>query len=161
MIVMAIIVILMSITLFPYNFYMQRSQVEKNIDSIAQEWILLHNDIKNGLLYDSNAHAHLYLDFASGSEKIDIYESTGTNSPQRLYRTLTLDTGIEIQSFSGISLGWSSHVFYHILPPYGKGLFSTGTSAEVAFTGVILRIGYPGASLESGRAREILLRPYY
>ncbi len=105
MIVMAIIVILMSITLFPYNFYMQRSQVEKNIDSIAQEWILLHNDIKNGLLYDSNAHAHLYLDFASGSEKIDIYESTGTNSPQRLYRTLTLDTGIEIQSFSGISLG--------------------------------------------------------
>ena len=120
MIVMVIIVILMSITVFPYSFYMDRYRVEKNFDMLSQEWILAHNDVKNGLLYNSDTHAHLYLDFASGSEQIDIYKSTGATSPRTLYRTISFDSHIQIQSFSGIDLGSSSHVLYHIAPPYGK-----------------------------------------
>lgn len=63
MIVITLVVILMGIALFPYDYYMDRSRVEKNIDMVAQEWILAHNDIKNGLLYDASSHAHLYLHF--------------------------------------------------------------------------------------------------
>lgn len=154
------IAILMGIALFPYGYYMDRSRVEKNIDSISQEWILAHNDVKNGILYDTGSHAHLYLHFATGAESVDIYMSTGGTSPQKIYKTIPLDSNVRIQSFSGIELGSASGIIYHIEPPYGYGKFSTG-GTEISLTGITMTIGYPGASLASGRARQILLRPYY
>ena len=160
MIVITLVVILMGIALFPYDYYMDRSRVEKNIDMVAQEWILAHNDIKNGLLYDASSHAHLYLHFPLWSNTLDLYTSSGDLSRDKPYKTLKFDRNIQIQAFSGIELGWSSEVVYHIQPPYGHGAFSTGWT-EVVLTGVTLILGYPGASLESGRARRILLRPYY
>ncbi len=162
MIVMAIIIILFSITLFPYDFYMERARVEKESDMISQEWILQHNAVRNGLLYSVDSHAHIFLHFATWSSTIEVYESTGMTSPQRLSKSIMLDKNILIQSFTGIEM-WSSHdLWYHIVPPYGKGYFSTGSSIpESIFTGVIMTFGYPDASLESGRSRKILLRPYY
>lgn len=49
-IVITIIGILMSIVTLPYNYYMDRSRVERTIDSIAQEWMLAHNNVRNGVL---------------------------------------------------------------------------------------------------------------
>lgn len=160
MIVTTMIAILMGIALFPYGYYMDRSRVEKNIDSISQEWILAHNDVKNGILYNPDSHAHLYLHFTIGAESVNIYMSTGGTSPEKFYKTLPLEQKIQIQSFSGIELGGTSEIIYHIEPPYGYGKFSTG-GTEVSLTGITMTIGYPGASLASGRARQILLRPYY
>lgn len=46
MIVISIIMILMGIGLFPYQYYMQRGYVERATDGLAQEWILAHKAIR-------------------------------------------------------------------------------------------------------------------
>lgn len=56
MIVIAMIMILMSIGMVPYGYYMDRAQVEKTIDGITQEWVLAHNSVRNGILYDRDHH---------------------------------------------------------------------------------------------------------
>jgi len=139
MIVISMIMILMGISLFPYNYYMDRARVEKNIDTISQEWILAHNDVKNGILYDTESNAHLYVYLFTGSNQMDIYMSTGGASPQKLYKSVALDRGIEIQSFSGIDLGSATGVIYHIIPPYALGMYATG-STEYALTGITMTI---------------------
>lgn len=161
MIVMTMIAILFGIALFPYNYYMDRARVEKNIDHLAQEWILAHNDIRNGYLYDTESHAHFYLHFPLGAEKVDIYMSTWGMSPQKYLRSVPFDKGIGIRWFSGITLGDSSTgVVYHIAPPLAEWLYSTGAT-ELSLTGIHMTLGYDGAPLETGRARQVLLRPYY
>ncbi len=161
MIVISMIMILMGITMFPYSYYMDRSRVEKESDMLSQEWILAHSDVKNGILYDGVSLAHLYFSFHTGSNTIDITLSTGGTSPQKIYKTLHLENGIEIQSMSGAQWGNTSTLIYHISPPYGMWRFSTGWGVEFDQTGILLRFGYRWATIESGRAREILLRPYY
>lgn len=47
MIVMAIIGILMIFGLLPYKDYMDRAELSNNIDTISQEWILAHKEIRN------------------------------------------------------------------------------------------------------------------
>lgn len=47
MIVISVIVILTSIGFFPFSYYLERARVEKNIDSLSQEWLILHEDIRN------------------------------------------------------------------------------------------------------------------
>lgn len=113
------IMILMGITMFPYSYYMDRSRVEKESDMLSQEWILAHSDVKNGTLYDGFSHAHLYFSFRTLSESIDVSLSTGGTSPQKIYKTIRLEKGIEIQSMSGAQLGNTSTLIYHISPPYG------------------------------------------
>lgn len=97
MIVISMIIILMGITLFPYNYYMDRSRIEKDGDLIAQEWILAHNDVKNGLLYSPDAHAHLYLTFQTGASSILLSVSTGGTSPDRPYKIIPLESKVVIQ----------------------------------------------------------------
>lgn len=126
MIVIAMILILMSISLFPYGFYMDRARVEKNIDMIAQEWVLAHNDVRNGILYSGSINAHLSLKFQKGSDSIDILMSTGETLSERHYRTIMLDSGIEIIEIDGGSVGTGELFIYRIVPPYARGEYSTG-----------------------------------
>jgi type II secretory pathway pseudopilin PulG len=126
MIVITMIIILMSITLFPYSYYMDRARVEKNIDMIAQEWVLAHNDIRNGLLYSGSIYAHLSLKFQKGSDTINILMSTGETASERPYRTITLDSGIEIIEIDGGSVGTGDLFIYRISPPSSRGEYSTG-----------------------------------
>jgi competence protein ComGF len=63
MIVVSIIMTLMGLVLFPYNYYMQRAYVENSIDIVGQKWILAHKDIRNGKLYDVSTSAHKILVF--------------------------------------------------------------------------------------------------
>lgn len=164
-IVITMIGILLSIGTIPYNYYMDRSRVERTIDQIAQEWVLAHNSVKNGVLTsDKNHNAHLYIELEKWSRSIKIESSTGGNLPRSPYKMIPLDSNIEIQSFSGITLGSATGITYEISPPYGTGMFFTGSIGDnPSFwsTGVTMIIGYPGATEESGRARKILLRPYY
>lgn len=160
MIVLSMFLILFSISLFPYNFYMDRARVENSMDTIRQEWILMHQSIKNGLLYDNSSHAHAYISLEKGKWEMDIYTSTGTMSPKKLYKSIPFDGSVEVIDFSGIELGSAQWVVYHIAPPMATGSFSTG-SIEQSLTGIILTIGYSWATLESRRARQVLLRPYY
>ena len=48
MIVISIIMTLMGLVFFPYTYYMQRAYTENTVDTIAQNWILAHKDIRNG-----------------------------------------------------------------------------------------------------------------
>ena len=42
---------------------LERSRVERTIDQIAQEWVLAHNSVKNGVLTNDKSHnAHLYIE---------------------------------------------------------------------------------------------------
>ncbi len=63
MIVISMIMILMSIGMIPYGYYMDRAQVEKTIDGVTQEWVIAHNNVRNGILYDANHHGTLFLKF--------------------------------------------------------------------------------------------------
>ncbi len=164
-IVITIIGILMSIVTLPYNYYMDRSRVERTIDSIAQEWMLAHNNVRNGVLTVAKDHnAYLFVELEKGKDGITLWSSTGWDSPRTLYKTISFDRNIQIQDFSGISLGTATGITYEIMPPYGKWAFFTGAldqNPTFGSTGITMTIGYMGASEESGRARKILLRPYY
>lgn len=160
MIVISMMLILFGISLFPYNFYMDRARVENSMDIVRQEWILAHNDIKNGLLYENTNHAHAYILLEKGKRSLDIWISSGSTSPKKLYKSIPFEGAVEILDFSGVSLGSSNSILYHISPPYATGAYSTGTT-EYSLTGITMILGYSGASLESHRARQVLLRPYY
>lgn len=84
-----------------------------------------------------------------------MYLSTGSTSEKKLYKTLTLESKIIITEFSGSGLTDITELKYTISPPYATGAFAPSAS------GVILSVGYPGATKESRRVRDILLRPYY
>ncbi len=77
-IVITIIGILMSIVTLPYNYYMDRSRVERTIDSIAQEWMLAHNNVRNGVLTVAKDHnAYLFVELEKGKDGITLWSSTG------------------------------------------------------------------------------------
>ena len=164
-IVITMIGILLSMGTIPYNYYMDRSRVERTIDQIAQEWVLAHNSVKNGVLTNDKSHnAHLYIELEKWANSIVIQSSTGWDSLRHSYKTIPLDFNIEIQSFSGVIFWSAIGVTYQISLPYGMGMFFTGAiGANPSFwsTGVTMIIWYPGATEESGRARKILLRPYF
>ena len=95
--------ILMSIGMIPYGYYMDRAQVEKTLDMVSQEWILAHNSVRNGILYDTNKHADLYIKFESGAKNIEILLASGSTFPltnTTNYKTLSLESKIEILTFS-------------------------------------------------------------
>lgn len=160
MIVIAMIMMLFAISIFPYNYYMDRARVENTIDTISQEWILAHNDVRNGILYDDSHHANLYVILKKWSHTIDIMSSVWWDTPKKIYKSFSFDGNEEILGFSGVELGSTQTVSYHIAPPFATGSYSTGTT-ESTLTGIIMTVGYSWATLDSRRARNILLRPYY
>lgn len=169
MIVIAIILVLLSLVFLPYGYYMERSYVERSIDTVGQGWILAHKDIRNGKLFSEDRTASKLLIFRQGATEIESYLLSGstlpsldtlaTNTDIRKENPIRLDSRIEIQSFSGANIGNSRVLGYYIEAPYGSGAFFTG-STLFSSTGVFVTIGYDGADISSGRARQILLRPY-
>ncbi len=161
MIVISMMMILMSIGMIPYGIYMDRAQVEKTIDSISQEWVLAHNSVRNGILYDGIHHGILFLKLEKWAKNIDILLASGSIvGNASVYKKISLESKIEILSFSGVDQNISPF-YYRIDPPYASGAFFSESNTVLNSTGIILQIGYPWASLESWRARNILLRPYY
>lgn len=169
MIVIAIILMLLGLVFFPYNYYMQRAYVENTVDTIGQWWILAHKDIRNGKLYTTGATAHKVLVFQKGNTEIQQYLLTGTTLPNlstistdsayKAENPIRFESSVGILGFSGAWLDDSDTVGYFIEAPSGSWAFFTGTTL-ISSTGVLLRIGYEGAELSSGRARQILLRTY-
>ena len=65
MIVMAIVGILMGMALLPYGEYMQRARLSNSVDTISQEWVLAHQQIRNGKEFSETEpnHASVILEF--------------------------------------------------------------------------------------------------
>jgi hypothetical protein len=125
----------MSITLFPYRYYMQRGYVERAADGISQEWVLAHRAIRSGLQFDPIAqkHTQIFMVFQTGSRTIESYLLSGSTLPDIAsftansniikYKTLTLDDGVEILALTGSLYGSGGKVGYMISPPHGDGIF--------------------------------------
>ncbi|NRH21296.1 prepilin-type N-terminal cleavage/methylation domain-containing protein [Candidatus Gracilibacteria bacterium] len=171
-IVITIVMILLGISLFPYGYYMQRAYTERAADNISQEWILAHKAIRSGIEFDSiaNTHASLFFVFKKGSKEIDSYLLSGTTLPDinllptdpnilKKYKTLSMESGVEIIDFSGSIKNSGTSIGYIITPPGGDGVFFTGSTSQY-LTGATIIVGYPGAPISTGRSREILLRTY-
>ncbi|MFZ2256464.1 MAG: prepilin-type N-terminal cleavage/methylation domain-containing protein [Patescibacteria group bacterium] len=82
MIVIAIIMMLLGLVLFPYSYYMQRAYVENTGDTIAQGWILAHKDVRNGKLFDIGTTANKLLIFRKGSREVEQYLLSGSVIPE-------------------------------------------------------------------------------
>lgn len=168
-VVIAIILSLFSLVFFPYGYYMERAYTERSTDTVAQEWILAHKEIRNGKIFTGTTSANTILLFKKGANTIEKYFLSGNTLPTeyssqnpniRKDTPITLDSRLEIQGISGIDMGDSAILGYYIEAPYASGAFFTGTTL-FSSTGVFLTIGYTGATVWNGRARNILLRPYF
>lgn len=156
------IAILLWSGIFPYMYYMDRARVEKTIDSISQEWIIAHQNIRWGLLHEwTGSHAHMYIEMKEWDGFITFSTSTGWTSTKKELKKYVFDKNIQILELTGSIDAATTNIMYHISPPFATGAFSTGGLSEVSFSGVILTIGYPGASRESRRARDMIIRPYF
>jgi prepilin-type N-terminal cleavage/methylation domain-containing protein len=170
MIVIAIILVLLSLVFLPYGYYMQRSYVERSIDTVGQGWILAHKDIRNGKLFSEDRTANKLLIFRQGAAEIESYLLSGstlpsldtleTNTDIKKENPIRLDSKIQIIGFSGANIDNSEFLGYYIEAPSGSGAFFTGSLIPFSSTGILLTIGYDGSDISSGRARQILLRPY-
>lgn len=162
MIVIAMIALLLWSGIFPYSFYMERARVEKTLDKISQEWIIAHQDIRGWLLHEWTwSHAHMYVQAKEGDNFITFFTSTGWMSAKKEYKKYTFESKIQILELTGSIDSSSTEIIYHISPPFATGSFSTGWIDESFMTWVILTIGYPWASRESRRARDMMLHPYF
>ena len=171
-IVISIIMILLGIAMFPYGYYMQRWYTERAADGLAQEWVLAHKAIRWGLEFDpiARTHARLFFVFEKGTSEIQSYLLSGSVLPDLdnltttdivEYKKFTMENGVQILGFSGSIAQTETRVGYLISPPYGDGIFFTGSIVSGStLTGAHIIIGYPGADTTTGRAREILLRTY-
>jgi hypothetical protein len=162
MIVIAMVIILVWASIFPYTYYMDRARVEKTIDAISQEWVIAHQKIRGWFLAPgTTSHAHIYVDIIKGGNSLIFSTSTGELASRKSYKTYTFDKHITILSMSGAFDPMLGSLVYHIAPPLAQSTFFTGAVDEWYLTGIILTLGYPGAIPGSGRARDILLRPYF
>ncbi len=174
MIVIAIVIFLFSIAIFPYSYYMERWYVERTMDSIGQEWILAHKEVRNGKMFDTNIHANKVLIFRKERGELEQYLlswstippigdfiASPTNPDIKADTSLVFDSRIEILDFSGSAIlsSGDNTLWYFIEAPYGSWTFFTGTT-PFSSTGIFLTVWYTGASIDTGRARKILLRPY-
>lgn len=171
MIVIAIIMTLLGLVLFPYSYYMQRAYVENSIDIIWQKWILAHKDIRNGKWFDESTSANKILIFQKWSHEVTQYLLSGSSIPSitefdtsadiKSEHSILLESTIEILWFSGFGITDEDNwLGYSILAPSWEGQFFTGSLVPFSSTGVVLTVWYADAEIASGRAREILLRPY-
>ncbi len=162
MIVIAMILIILSTSIFPFAYYMERARVEKTTDKIAGEWIITHQDIRGWRLHDGISHAYAEIEMNVWNNFITYSTYTGSTSTRVEYKKYTFDRSITILGFTGIIDPMMTQLRYRIAPPYATGVFSSWSSSpELYLSGVIMTVGYSGATRESGRARDILLRPYF
>lgn len=172
-IVISIIITLFGITLFPYAYYMERSHAENARDSLGEEWIIAHKEIRNGKIFTPPHHANIAFVFEKGSEHIGKYLLTGAVFPwfgalsEPLVESVKKEKDLDFNAKIGvISFRWftwaesTNKLVYFISAPYATGEFYTEELGSFYSSGIFLTLGYTGASLEGGRAREILLRPY-
>jgi prepilin-type N-terminal cleavage/methylation domain-containing protein len=73
MIVISIIITLIMLVGYPYSYYMERGYVERVGDSIAQNWILAHKDIRNGKIFDTAKNANMLIVFEKDKNVIEQY----------------------------------------------------------------------------------------
>ena len=175
MIVMAIIIILLGIWIFPYRLHMQRAYTERAADWISQEWILAHKAVRSGIEFDpvSRSHARILMVFEKWKSEIATYLVAsgvtindvtslpiGPTSLQK-YKSLILEDGVSITGFTGDIFTSTTTVGYMISPPSGSGIFFTGSLISgMPLKNVRLIVGYPGAFADAWRSREVLLRWY-
>ena len=111
MIVLTIVAILMAIGMFPYAQYMRRAALSTSVDTVAQEWVLAHKEVRNGILYSGSTdtttdrHGYILIEFKKNSDTIGEYllSSGSVNSvydDKKLFKTLTLDYGAVVLGFS-------------------------------------------------------------
>ena len=170
--------ILLGIGMFPYKYYMQRGYTERAADGIAQEWVLAHKAIRSWLEFDplADKHAHLFFVFEKWKSEIQSYLLSGSVDPTsfvlpdlsnltnvniKKYKTFSMENGVEILNFTGSLWSIGNKFGYMIYPPLGDGVFFTGSVVPwTVMTGARIIIGYQGATMNTGRTREILLRTY-
>lgn len=174
MIVVSIVAFLVTLVLYPYAYYMKRSYVERSRDTLGQEWILAHKNIRNGKLFSTNKHANTVLIFKKWVWWVEEYllswwvippmidfERNTTNPNIKFDSFFAFDQWVQIVSARGFDNASSEEkIGYFIQAPYASGAFFTGSSMLFSSTGIFLSIGYNQWQLENGHAREILLRPY-
>lgn len=174
-VVISIIMILFGISMFPYRFYMQRAYTERAADGLAQEWVLAHKAIRWGIEFDpvAGTHARLLFIFEKGKSVVNSYllasgslitdMSILPTDPTQIqpYKIYTMDDGVEILGFSGSVATTETRLGYLISPPYGSGVFFTGSlTSWLSLLNTRIIIGYQGTSNDNWRSREVLLRPY-
>ncbi len=148
MIVMGIIGILMTMSLFPFGSYIDRNALRQEKNELTQEWILAHKSVRNGVQYekddtsttdvDESKHAYILFEFKKGEREIKSFlvakkeDSNTINTLEDLdldqkknHKTITLDRKIQVLDFkksdgSPIS---SDMLYYLIEPPTGSGSF--------------------------------------
>jgi prepilin-type N-terminal cleavage/methylation domain-containing protein len=159
MIVISIIITLVMLVGYPYTYYMERGYVERVGDSIAQNWILAHKDIRNGKLFDTTKNANMLLIFEKDKNVIEQYLFSGSIIPDlanplsdianvKFDKKYQFDSSIILLEFSGsLASIPSGKVGYIITAPYATGAFYTGSNIPVNMTGAIITIGYPGATV--------------
>ena len=109
MIVVAVIGILMGIGMFPYMEYMKREALSASVDTVAQEWILAHKVVRNGIVFSGaetsgeETHARMLIKFeknatsvkeylvASGVTLLTIPTSLDTSPDVKLYKEYNFD----------------------------------------------------------------------
>jgi prepilin-type N-terminal cleavage/methylation domain-containing protein len=96
MIVIAMIVILLGTSIFPYSYYMKRARLEKTLDAVSAEWIIAHQDIRSGKLHPSTKHASWIIDIKQGATTLDFYLTTGSTYIGSLERKLSFESGIQV-----------------------------------------------------------------
>lgn len=113
MIVLAIMAIVLTIGLFPYADILERVALSNSADLVAQEWILAHKEVRNGILFQSpiersapEKHAHLLFVFEKNARTITEYLLSGAAIPDRFnegviydFRTIQLERGVSVRKF--------------------------------------------------------------
>ncbi len=176
MIVISIIVFLIAFAAFPYSYYMKRSYVERSRDLLGQEWIIAHKEVRNGKLFEVNKHANIVLIFERSQEWVYEYLLSGSTIPDinqftpsgisnpniKFEKFHSFDSKIKILDIRWVPSSSSPNkVWYMISAPYWTGIFFTpSVPTPFSLTGIFLTIGYQWASIDTGHARDMLLRPY-
>lgn len=173
MIVMAIIGILMTFGLLPYKDYMDRAELSNNIDTISQEWILAHKEIRNWLensfWTQAKKHSAIIFEFEKSSTKIKKYEVDfdevsenkdwknifknsinirnilSDNSKIKKYKEINFSKNIEIKE--NFEKNFDKKIFYVIIPPFAWWKFFDETWVEKNFVNPKIQIGYQNATI--------------
>lgn len=173
MIVMAIIGILMTFGLLPYKDYMDRAELSNNIDTISQEWILAHKEIRNWLensfWTEAKKHSAIIFEFKKWESKIKKYEVdfdevseikdwknifknsidiknlVSDKTKIKKYKEINFSKNIEIKE--NFEKNFDKKIFYILIPPFAQWKFFDENWAEKNFVNPKIQIGYQNATI--------------